>query len=55
VVGSTPAFCAAANTPADIRDVSITIIVQAPNRDSQTQVLRLVELNGVGHRLNPNK
>jgi prepilin-type N-terminal cleavage/methylation domain-containing protein len=55
VVGSTPAPCTAANTPADIRDVGITIIVQAPSQDTKTFSLRLVELNGMGHRLNPNK
>ena len=55
VVGSTPAPCTAANTPADIRDVGITIIVQAPSLDNKTFSLRLVELNGMGHRLNPNQ
>jgi type II secretory pathway pseudopilin PulG len=55
VVGSQPAPCTVANTPADIRDVGITIIVQAPSLDNKTFSLRLVELNGMGHRLNPNK
>ncbi len=55
VVGGSPAPCTAANTPADIRDVGITIIVQAPSLDNKTFSLRLVELNGMGHRLNPNQ
>ncbi len=55
VVGSTPAPCTAANTPVDIRDVGITIIVQAPSLDTKTFSLRLVELNGMGHRINPNQ
>ena len=45
---------AAASSPCNIRDVQVTLIVQAPQRDSTNQVLRLVELNGRGHRLNPN-
>ena len=55
VVGSTPAPCTAANTPADIRDVGITIIVQAASRDTTTQAVRVVELNGLAHRVNPNQ
>jgi prepilin-type N-terminal cleavage/methylation domain-containing protein len=55
VVGSNPAPCTAANTPLDIRDVGITLIVQAPSLDKKTFTLRLVELNGMGHRLNPNQ
>jgi prepilin-type N-terminal cleavage/methylation domain-containing protein len=45
----------AKNSPVNIHDVQITLIVQARERDAQTQALRLVELNGRGHRLNPNK
>jgi prepilin-type N-terminal cleavage/methylation domain-containing protein len=41
------------NTPLNIRDVDITLIVATPVRDSQTQKLKLVELTGRGHRLNP--
>jgi prepilin-type N-terminal cleavage/methylation domain-containing protein len=46
---------AAASSPCNVRDVQVTLIVQTPQRDSQNAVLRLVELNGRGHRLNPNK
>ena len=42
------------NTPRNIRDVSITLIVAAPQRDMQTLQYKLVELNGRGHRLNPD-
>lgn len=42
-----------ANTPLNIRDVDITLIVATPVRDAQTQRLKLVELTGRGHRLNP--
>jgi prepilin-type N-terminal cleavage/methylation domain-containing protein len=43
------------NSPQNIRDVAITLIVQTPNRDAQTGGLRLVTLNGRGHRVNPNQ
>jgi prepilin-type N-terminal cleavage/methylation domain-containing protein len=46
---------AAASSPCNVRDVQVTLIVQTPQRDAQNNVLRLVELNGRGHRLNPNK
>jgi len=46
---------AAASSPCNVRDVQVTLIVQTPQRDMQNQVLRLVELNGRGHRLNPNQ
>ena len=46
---------AAVSSPCNIRDVQVTLIVQAPQRDATNQVLRLVELNGRGHRLNPNQ
>jgi len=42
------------NTPNNIRDVNITLIVAAPQRDTQTQMYKLVELSGRGHRLNPD-
>ena len=45
----------ASNSPANVRDVEITLIVMTPERDFTTQRLRLVELNGRGHRINPNK
>jgi prepilin-type N-terminal cleavage/methylation domain-containing protein len=44
-----------ANAPCNIRDVGITLIVQAPSRDTNTQAVRLVELNGLAHRVNPNQ
>lgn len=42
------------NSPANIRDVDITLIVATPIRNIQTQKLMIVELNGRGHRLNPS-
>jgi hypothetical protein len=45
----------ASNSPTNVRDVEITLIVMTPERDFTTQRLRLVELNGRGHRINPNK
>lgn len=45
----------ATNSPQNVRDVEITLIVQATRRDAQTGAPRLVELNGRGHRLNPNQ
>jgi prepilin-type N-terminal cleavage/methylation domain-containing protein len=42
-------------TPCNIRDVGITLIVQALSRDAKTQVVRVVELNGLAHRVNPNQ
>ena len=41
------------NSPKHIRDIDITLIVLTPQRDLQTQQLKLVELNGRGHRVNP--
>ncbi len=41
------------NSPKNIRDVDVTLIVMTPQRDLQTQQLKLVELNGSGHRVNP--
>jgi prepilin-type N-terminal cleavage/methylation domain-containing protein len=48
--------CASAgvyNSPKNIRDVDVTIIVRTPQVDPQTQSLTLVELFGRGHRTNP--
>jgi type II secretory pathway pseudopilin PulG len=53
-----PVLCQIAlgsNSPANVRDVDITLIVMTPQRDAQTNQIHLVELNGRGHRLNPNK
>lgn len=43
------------NSPANVRDIEITLIVMSPNKDMQTQRYHLVELNGRGHRKNPNQ
>lgn len=45
----------ASNSPANVRDVEITLIVMTPQVDAQTGRIRLVELNGRGHRINPNQ
>lgn len=45
----------ASNTPPNILDVEITLIVQATATDAQTGQPRLVELHGRGHRINPNQ
>jgi type II secretory pathway pseudopilin PulG len=55
--GGTPTTCSAAgtyNSPVNIRDVEITLIVQA-GIDAQTTKLKVVELHGRGHRVNPNQ
>jgi prepilin-type N-terminal cleavage/methylation domain-containing protein len=55
--GATPATCSAAgafNSPVNIRDVEVTLIVQA-GIDLQTSKLKMVELHGRGRRLNPNQ
>ncbi len=43
------------NSPANIRDVIITLIVAAPQQDATTGQQRLVVLNGRGRRINPNQ
>jgi len=45
----------ASNAPANVRDIEIVLIVQTTQRDAQTRKLRLVQLNGRGHRINPNQ
>jgi prepilin-type N-terminal cleavage/methylation domain-containing protein len=40
--------------PNNIRDVDVTLIVMARQLDMQTQLPKLVELNGRGHRVNPS-
>jgi prepilin-type N-terminal cleavage/methylation domain-containing protein len=42
------------NSPANIRDVGITLIVAAPLPDAATGLPRLVQLSGRGRRVNPN-
>ena len=43
------------NSPDNVVDVEVTLIVRATRSDAQTRAPRLVELNGRGHRLNPNQ
>src|SRR6266481_971306 len=45
----------ASNSPSNVRDIEITLIVMSAQPDAQTNKLRLVELNGRGHRKNPNQ
>jgi len=40
------------NSPRNIRDVDVTLIVATPQPDRQTGQIRLIELNGRGHRVN---
>jgi prepilin-type N-terminal cleavage/methylation domain-containing protein len=42
------------NSPKNIREVNITLIVAAPLPDASSGRLRLVMLNGRGRRINPN-
>jgi prepilin-type N-terminal cleavage/methylation domain-containing protein len=52
--GPSPCWQAGANnSPKNIRDVDVTLIVMTPQQDLQTQSLKLVELFGRGHRSNP--
>jgi type II secretory pathway pseudopilin PulG len=41
------------NSPLNVTDVEITLIVMAPTKDAQTGQVRLIELHGRGHSLNP--
>jgi type II secretory pathway pseudopilin PulG len=53
-----PTLCSAAgasNSPQNVRDVEITLIVQTLQVDVETRAPRLVELSGRGHRVNPNQ
>ena len=43
------------NSPTNIRDVMITLVVAAPLADAATGMPRLVQLNGRGRRINPNQ
>ncbi len=40
--------------PNNIREVDVTLIVMTRQLDMQTQLPKLVELNGRGHRMNPS-
>jgi len=56
--GSQPIPCplaGAGNIPANIRDVTVTLIVAAPLPDATTGQPRLVQLVGRGRRINPNQ
>ena len=41
------------NSPLNVTDVEITLIVMAPTKDATTGQVRLIELHGRGHSLNP--
>ena len=43
------------NSPANIRDVAITLIVATPLPDATSGAPRIVRLNGRGRRINPNQ
>jgi len=51
--GITRCDLSGSNAPANIREVEVTLIVQAPQLDSVTGNPKLVMLNGRGHRVNP--
>ena len=56
--GNVSLLCSSAvtyNSPANIRDVVITLIVAAPLPDAATGQPRLVQLLGRGRRINPNQ
>jgi len=54
--GPTPCPSAGSDgVPGNIRDVDINLIVMTRQPDAQTQVLKLVQLNGRGHRSNPSQ
>jgi len=56
--GNIPQPCPLAgpnNSPANIRDVVVTLIVAAPLPDATTGKARLVQLVGRGRRVNPNQ
>ena len=46
---------AAVNSPCNVREIQVRLIVQTPQRDTTSRALRLVELNGQGRRMNPNQ
>jgi type II secretory pathway pseudopilin PulG len=54
-----PTLCTAAgaayNLANNIREVEVTLIVLTQQPDMQTRRLRVVTLNGRGHRVNPNQ
>ncbi|HEV2488263.1 MAG TPA: prepilin-type N-terminal cleavage/methylation domain-containing protein [Candidatus Acidoferrales bacterium] len=50
-----PTLCTGANTPLDIREVQITLIVQTSAPDMRNRVPRIVTLTGQAERINPNQ
>jgi len=53
-----PKLCSSAgadNSPMNIRDVAITLIVATPLPDATSGAPRIVRLNGRGRRINPNQ
>ena len=50
-----PPLAGTDNSPLNIRDVMITLIVAAPLPDATTGQPRLVQLEGRGRRINPNQ
>jgi len=52
---SCPSAAVADNIPANIRDVTVTLIVASPLPDATTGQPRLVQLVGRGRRINPNQ
>jgi len=51
-----PQLCSLAgsyNSPVNVTDVEVTLIVMAPTKDAQSGQVRLIELHGRGHSLNP--
>ncbi len=50
-----PSLTAADNIPANIRDVTVTLIVASPLPDATSGQPRLVQLVGRGRRINPNQ
>jgi prepilin-type N-terminal cleavage/methylation domain-containing protein len=58
IPNQTPGLCTGAggsNLANNIREVEVTLIVLIQQPDMQTGKLRLVTLNGRGHRVNPNQ
>lgn len=52
--GSQPCVSAGSyNSPLEVTDVEVTLIVIAPTVDAQTRLPRLIELHGRGHSMNP--
>jgi hypothetical protein len=55
---NSPVLCSSAgtyNSPANVRDVEVTLIIQLQQADMKTGRLKVVTLDGRGHRVNPNK